>query len=98
MRHQPRLCRICQGPLACQTHRCWRCGTHNPPAAGQPSILRAIDGGACPRTARDEAIARALAGAPPLPPSDAPDDPERWLDNDAGPPAETKPPELRLLR
>jgi hypothetical protein len=49
-------------------------------------------------SAPDEAVARALAGPPPLPASDAPDDPERWLDEDTGvTAATTKPPTLRLL-
>lgn len=72
--------------------------THRPPTAEQRPILRAIDDGVCPGTTRDEAIARALAGGPPLPPSDAPDHPQHWLDADAGTAAKTKPPELRLLR
>lgn len=96
-RHAPRLCRICQAPLARKGHRCWRCGTHRPPPAGQRARLSALTGGLYAASAHDEAIACAAAGSPPLPPSEAPDDPERWLDEVTGA-AEAKPPALRLLR
>ena len=96
-RHEPRLCRICQAPLACTGHRCWRCGTHRPPSAGRPPSLSALPGGVCAAGAHDQAIARALTGRPPLP-SEARDDPERWLDEGARVATEAKPPALRLLR
>lgn len=96
-RHAPRLCRICQAPLARKGHRCWRCGTHRPPPAGQRARLRALAGSLYAADAPDETVARAVAGRPPLPPSEAPDEPERWL-IEATAAAAAKTPRLRLLR
>jgi len=65
-RHLPRLCRTCQGPMARQEDRCWRCGARWASEQEPRTPLRVIVGGASTEGARDPGIGALEA--------------DRWLD------------------
>ena len=68
-RHLPRLCRTCQGPMARQEDRCWRCGALWATEDRPRTTLRVLIGGASTDGVRDP-------GTPTL-------DADRWL-NEGG--------------
>jgi hypothetical protein len=45
-RHLPRLCHVCQAPMARQQDRCWRCGTGWPATEQSRPMLQVLPGGA----------------------------------------------------
>jgi hypothetical protein len=88
-RHLPRLCRICQAPMARQEDRCWRCGTRwsvrrTPPTEDRPQrTLRVIVGGASDDGAADPSTAAAVADDAQGSSGETARDLERWL-NEGG--------------
>ena len=65
-RHLPRLCHICQAPMARQEDGCWRCGARWATEDRPRTSLRVIVGGA----STDGAPAPGIAAL----------DADRWLD------------------
>lgn len=88
-RHLPRLCRICQAPMARQESRCWRCGTRwsarSTPRTedGPQRRLRVIIGGAPSDDAADPGSATAVAGDAQRSTEETSEELERWL-NEGG--------------
>jgi hypothetical protein len=86
-RHLPRLCRVCQAPMARQEDRCWRCATRWA-ATGQsrPTLTALIGGAHTPPPAFDREASEAMRI-----------DADRWLNEGGNLSAATGQPSAQAL-